>query len=396
MDRSVTIIGGGAVGCAVANELADLGKEIYVLERNQGISQGENQSSRNSGVIHAGPYYDKAIMPLKAEMCPEGNTAMYEFCPKHNVSYVKTEKYVVACNEIEDEYLQDLERTSEENGVEFRRVDGEEVAKREPNVKCYSALHFPSSGIVEPTQFVKALYVEARNKGVSFLPRTEVLDINPVSGGFEITILSDGEEDTFETETIVNSAGLYADKIAKMVNPDSPYEVEAIKGEWAQYYRSTIDVGNMNIYPAPYGVLPDGTRAEVTFKEFNELWKQGKLTKTLGVHITPTFDQNTGIIGPSAVRVEDLEDYRPELALEYFFERVKGFAPGFKLEHLQLYQSGIQAKIKGQKDFIIEKEGNLINLLGICSPGLTCSIPIARKVKEMVLEGVVDATTHNY
>ena len=75
----ITIVGAGVIGCAVARELAQAGREIFVLEKNSGITRGENQSSRNSGVIHAGLYYDRSMRPLKAGLCAEGNTPALPF-----------------------------------------------------------------------------------------------------------------------------------------------------------------------------------------------------------------------------------------------------------------------------------------------------------------------------
>jgi L-2-hydroxyglutarate oxidase LhgO len=70
---NIAIIGGGIIGCCVARELAKTHKDIYVFEKNPGITQGENQSSRNSGVLHAGIYYQPQFRPLKARLCVEGN-----------------------------------------------------------------------------------------------------------------------------------------------------------------------------------------------------------------------------------------------------------------------------------------------------------------------------------
>ena len=102
----VTIVGAGVIGCAVARELAQAGREIFVLEKNSGITRGENQSSRNSGVIHAGLYYDRSLRPLKAGLCVEGNTLLYRFCEQYGVPFRQTGKLVVAANEEEGAVLE--------------------------------------------------------------------------------------------------------------------------------------------------------------------------------------------------------------------------------------------------------------------------------------------------
>lgn len=124
----ITIIGGGVVGCAIAYELSkDSDLEIALIEKNMKINS-ENQSSRNSGVIHSGILYYKKTGPLKAKLCVEGNKLLYEFCMKHDVPHKKTAKLVVAADSLEREYLEDVYRTALENrvpGVEM--IEGRKV-----------------------------------------------------------------------------------------------------------------------------------------------------------------------------------------------------------------------------------------------------------------------------
>jgi L-2-hydroxyglutarate oxidase LhgO len=118
----VTIVGAGVVGCAVARELALQGREVLILEKNPGVTQGENQSSRNSGVIHAGLYYDPQSMPLKAELCAAGNRLLYEFCRRYDVPALKTGKLVVAARKDELPILSFYHQRASENSVQARLV----------------------------------------------------------------------------------------------------------------------------------------------------------------------------------------------------------------------------------------------------------------------------------
>ena len=70
----ITIVGAGVVGTAIAHELSKTGHEVFVIEKNPGVTQGENQSSRNAGVIHSGLFYDQETRPLKARL-PAGSPA---------------------------------------------------------------------------------------------------------------------------------------------------------------------------------------------------------------------------------------------------------------------------------------------------------------------------------
>ena len=397
----ITIIGGGAVGCAIAYELSNrLDDKIFLLERNSKI-RGENQSSRNSGVVHAGIYYRKDTEPLKARFCVEGNRRLYEFCEEHRVPHKKTGKLVVATNPREEEYLDDVLAVSLDNGVPgVKRISGEKARSMEPNVNATSAIYVPTSGIIEPIEYVSRLHHLAKTNGVSFITGNEVINITPKGNSFEVTTKSGRNIDTFETKVLINAAGLYSDEIARMVNPDSPYEMDSVRGEAAKFYktkRASISMNRMNVYPAPHGFWnKGGEKADVSFEEFQKLLEEGKITKTVGVHLTPTFDIENGeyvigktvTIGPTPTVGIGKEDYSSNLhPEEYYLQRVKGFFPSLELDDIVLHQVGISAKLKNQCDFVVErdpKHPNCINVVGINSPGLTASLAIANYVRELL------------
>jgi len=396
----ITIIGAGAIGCAVAAEISrDCSAEILVIEKNSSIA-GENQSSRNSGVIHAGIYYPKDFGPLKSSLCVKGNSMLYDFCEKHGVPCKKTGKLVLATNALEEEYLEDVLRIAQENGVPgIKLVSGLQIKNIEPNVEAVTGLYAPTSGIIEPTLFVKKLHNIAEQQGVIFLTGNKLTEIKPGNdGGFLIRIKSRSSEEIFKTRFLVNCAGLFSDEIAKMIDPLSPYEIDPVKGESAKFYcrkRENIILKGKNIYPVPFGYYPDGERANVPFKKFIELFKEHKVTKSVGVHLTPAFDLengsyetgNTITIGPAYSNPQNKDDYTPIRDTGYFYKMVKPFFPNLRIEDILLHQTGIRAKLKGCYDFVIERNGkypNALNLIGIDSPGLTSSLAIAEYVRKLL------------
>ncbi len=396
----VTIIGAGVIGCAIAAEISrDFNGEILVIEKNDRIT-GENQSSRNSGVIHAGIYYPMDFGPLKSSLCVKGNSMLYDFCKRHGVPHKKTGKLVLATNNLEEEYLADVMRIAKENGVPGARlIDIREIKKLEPNVDALSALYVPTSGIIEPTLFVKKLHGIAEEQGVIFLTGNKLTEIKPDNNGkFFIKIRSRSSEEVFKTKFLINCAGLFSDEIAKMIDPLSPYEIDPVKGESAKFYcrkRENIIVKGTNIYPVPFGYYPDGERADVPFNRFVELFRQHKVIKSVGAHLTPVFDLKEGryetgttiTIGPAYSKPQNKEDYAPTRNAGYFHKMVKPFFPNLRIEDITLHQTGIRAKLKGYYDFIIEKSRmhpHAINLIGIDSPGLTSSLAIAEYVNKML------------
>ena len=211
---------------------------------------------------------------------------------KNNVPYKKCGKLVVATSPMEEEYLEDVLRIAKENGVEgISTLDRNQINKIEPNINAVSAIHAPSSGIVESTGLVEALYNRAEENGAIFITSNELTDINPCArGGFNIGIRSVNGNEQFKTKIFINSAGLYSDEIAKKINPELNYIMDPVKGESAKFSslrRKNIRLSGMSIYPVPFGYLPDGERLNVPFKQFLELFKQHKVTKSVGVHISP-------------------------------------------------------------------------------------------------------------
>ncbi|MBM3699405.1 MAG: NAD(P)/FAD-dependent oxidoreductase [Actinobacteria bacterium] len=396
----LTIIGAGVIGCAVAAEISrKCSGEILVIEKNSQIA-GENQSSRNSGVIHAGIYYPRDFGPLKSYLCVKGNSMLYDFCEKHGVPCKKTGKLVLATNALEEEYLEDVLRIAQENGVPgIKLVGGRQIKNIEPNVEAVAGLYVPTSGIIEPTLFVKKLYNIAEEQGVIFLTGNKLTEIKPGSdGGFLIRIKSRNSEEIFETRFLINCAGLFSDEIAKMIDPLSPYEIDPVKGESAKFYcrkRENIIVKGANIYPVPFGYFSDGERANVHFKKFIELFRESKVTKSVGVHLTPVFDLidgryetgNTITIGPAYSKPLNKDDYTTVRDSGYFYEMVKPFFPNIRIEDITLHQAGIRAKLKGYYDFVIKRSSiypDAINLIGIDSPGLTSSLAIAEYVRQLL------------
>ena len=385
----ITIIGGGIIGCAIAYELSKSIDDIFLLEQNDKIG-GENQSSRNSGIIHAGVYYPQNKGPLKAKLCVEGNPMLYKFCEEFGLRHKRTGKLIVATSKLEEQYLENTLAVATTNGVPgVEKISGEKVRELEPNVRAISALYVPTTGIVDSIQLVKKLYGISQAKGAWFEPGTKVIDIVPKDDSFEIVTEN---KSTFETKILINAAGLHSDEIARMVNPNSPYEVLPIRGEAACFYetRSNLAV-KMNIYPAPHGVFIDTSeKADVPFNEFERLLSGGKVVKTVGVHVSPTIDPRTNSIGPAYTIGHGKTDLTTNLReLKHYYQRVKAYFPNLKLEDLHLYQAGIQANLRNHYDFVIERDAahpNCINLVGINSPGLTSSLAIAKHVRENVLK----------
>ncbi len=409
-DLDIAIIGGGIIGSSLAYVLSQKGDlSIGLIEQNANI-KGENQSSRPSGVIHAGIYYPGETEPLKARLCVEGSRMLYAFCRQHGVPAARTGKLVVAVDDREEEYLEDLFARSRDNGVTIEKLSAAQVKEKEPNVRAQCALYVPDSGIVEPTALLDKLYHLAQEQGVMGLTSTKVVAIRPLARGFElVTRTSRGEKESFTAKTLLNAAGLFADDVARLFNPGFPFTVEPVRGESAKFYKSVRPqlATKMNVYPAPYGYFNEtGEKAVVSFAEFKQLTAQGKITRTVGVHLTPTFDLsdvqaaegatsfarnyyvgNTVTIGPVKTVGLGKEDYASQLKTEEVYaDAVRSFFPHLGLEDISLHQTGIMAVPKQNKDFVIQRDEKYPDAMHfiIDSPGLTAGLAIAEYVSAQI------------
>jgi len=372
MDRAnVLIVGGGVVGCAVAEALSRRWADIFLVEKNPKF--GMATSSRNSGVIHSGIYYPKDSW--KAKLCVAGNRLTKEFCVRHKVPHRTTGKLVVAKDAGEEAELLTLKKKGEENGVEgLRLIDAVEIRRQEPHVKGHAALEVPSTGICSAEELVHAYARVAEGQGAHLVNYATVVRMEPQKDSVRVTLrIGDeeaSEEETIEAQCVVNSAGLYADEVAGMLGP-RPWRIYPVRGEYCEIRGAKAELIRNLVYPLPH---------------HDQL--------TLGVHFTKTL-WGTTLVGPTATYVDGKENYeRGRMEIAEFAADAKTMLPEISAEDLQLGYSGLRPKLKapgekGVADFVIEADREVpqvIQLVGIESPGLTAAPAIAERVAGLVGE----------
>ena len=221
----VIVVGGGILGLSTAMEITrrHSRKRVLVLEKEAGV--GRHQSLHNSGVIHAGLYYRPGS--LKAKTCVEGAAAMVRFAQEHGIAHEICGKVVVATTEAEIPRLEELRRRGEANGIENIAVLGpEELREIEPHTRGVKALRVPSTGIIDYGGVVRAYARLIEAGGQRIQTSAQVTGI-AVAGGEKRVETTAGD---FAGKLIVNCAGLYADRIAKLAGGAPPMKIVPFQG----------------------------------------------------------------------------------------------------------------------------------------------------------------------
>ncbi|MGB2667188.1 MAG: NAD(P)/FAD-dependent oxidoreductase [Candidatus Acidiferrum sp.] len=370
MDRvNLLIVGGGVVGCAIAEALSRRWQDIFLVE--QFPKFGMSTSTRNSGVIHSGIYYP--TNSFKARHCVEGNRLTKEFCAKHGVPHRTTGKLVVAKSREEEPQLLALLKKGQENGVEgLQIIDAEEIRDREPHVRGYCALDVPSTGICSAEELVHAYARIAERQGASLLTYAKVESFEPHEDLVRVALCigdrEQSETESVEARCVINAAGLYSDEVARLLGP-RPWTIHPVRGEYCEIRGPHAELIRNLVYPLPHA---DGL--------------------SLGLHFTKTL-WGTLLLGPTAKYVDAKDNYeRCRMTIPEFAADVKQMVPEIEENDLQLAYTGIRPKLvpptgQGIADFVIEPDREfpqVIQLVGIDSPGLTAAPAIAQHVASLV------------
>ncbi len=359
----VVIIGAGVVGCAIARELSKYELSVALVEKAADVAMGT--SGRNSGVVHAG--FNSKVGSLMARLCVPGCLRFEQFCRELGVPYRRSGKLVIGFDEQDVKALQKLKDDGDQNGCpDLEIIDRRRMLELEPNVGGIAALYSPWTAVMTPYLLTIALAENALSNGVSVFLNTEVTSISRLKDGMFRVRSRSGS--TFDTAWVINSAGLYADKIARMVGIDD-WRIYPCRGQYFIMDKRATHLINRPVYPVP--------RPEIG---------------GLGVHLTTTIDGNI-LIGPSAEYIDSRDDYAStEHVMQQLYHEARQLLPLIERRDFIRDFSGIRPKLVGKAqggfgDFVIEESAKVpefINLVGIESPGFTASPIIAEMVVGMI------------
>ena len=385
------VLGGGIVGVSTALSLITKhpDKRILLIEKERSFAQ--HQTGHNSGVIHAGVYYEPGS--LKAKFCREGLKETINFCSLHQIPYQQCGKLLVATNDIELKRMKELYERCKLNDIEVEILNEKTLNEIEPNISGIGALLVKSTGIVNYKLITEKMSQQFESLGGRFLLNTKIINLKEDED--KIQIITSNE--IFSSRYLVCCAGLMADRIAKLLKIKINFQIVPFRGEYFKLPEKHNNLVKHLIYPIPDPSLP-----------------------FLGVHLTKMIDGSI-TVGPNAVLGFKREGYsqfnfslkdsfqlltfkgfhkvlmknfksglyemKNSIFKKGYLKEVQKYSPLIKLNDLQSYPAGIRAQAVLDDgtlvhDFLFAESRRSIHVCNAPSPAATSAIPIGKYITD--------------
>ena len=345
------VIGGGVIATSIARYLSLYNINVALLEKNSELCTGTSKA--NSGIAHAG--YDPIPGSMKARMNVRGNELLRELAPKLDIDLKNNMAMVISFDG--DEGIKMLYERGIKNGVKGMKIlSHDEVLALEPNINnnVDSALLLTTSCIVCPFSLTYAMAENAKANGARILTCQEVVDIKRCDNAFIVKT----KNDEFKAYSVINAAGVYADKINDMVAPHS-FDIKVKSGEYVLLDRSEAGLVKSTIFQLPT--------------------KEGK-----GVLVTPTYHNNI-LIGPDSVLKDDREDSATYSdRLEFVMKSAQKSVSSINFRSIITSFAGLRASTDSGDFILNEPIPGFFNAAAIDSPGLTSAPAIGEYISQMV------------
>ncbi|MFM2665150.1 L-2-hydroxyglutarate oxidase [Vibrio mediterranei] len=397
------VVGGGIVGVSTAWQLKQRypDSSVLVVEKESHVAQ--HQTGHNSGVVHAGVYYQPGS--LKADFCKRGLKATIEFCHQHQIPVENCGKLLVATSELEMQRMQSLYQRCLQNGIEVELIDQKQLAALEPNISGLGAIRVTETSIVDYRKVTEVMAQQFSLLGGVVQLSTSVKAMQEYDDHVTLTCLQNGVLNTLKCRQLVVCAGLMADRMATMIGIKTDFQIIPYRGEYYRLADKHRNVVNHLIYPIPDPELP-----------------------FLGVHLTKMIDGSI-TVGPNAVQGWKREGYGSfniswrdcwqmltfsgywKVTLQHlraglfefknsiwkpgYLELVHKYCPSIVLDDLKPYPAGIRAqavKADGSlvHDFLFAQTSRSLHVCNAPSPAATSAIPIGEYICDKVAQQLVD------
>ena len=384
------VIGGGIVGLSTALKLQEANKKILILEKESTV--GLHQSGRNSGVLHSGIYYKPDS--FKSNLCIRGRELMLKFLESNNIPYRLEGKIVVDENMQKIESLFERSKLLAMSGVQVLEKD--ELIDKEPNSKIQQGLFVPQAGVVDYKIVTETMANIFRNKGGDVEYFQEIVNITENNDAKLVS----SKKESFNGDFLINCAGLFSDKVAKLDGLNPKVKIIPFRGEYYEIVNEKSHLLNNMIYPIadpdlPFlgihltktvdGRIEAGPNAVLAFSREGYSWAKFNLFETLE---TITY-KGMVKLGRKYFKTGIDEMYR-SLNKAAFVQEVKKLLPGIESEDLVQRPAGVRAQAVSDDgslldDFLFEEGYKSLHVLNAPSPAATASLAIGEYIASKVL-----------
>ncbi len=390
-----TVIGGGIVGVSTALQLQQRLPDcsIRLIEKEPELAQ--HQTGHNSGVIHAGVYYQPGS--LKAAFCKRGALATIDFCQHHNIPFEQRGKLLVATNDIELQRMSMLKQRCQQNAIEVTELNQQQLQQQEPAISGIAALSVAQSSIVNFQQVAQKMAGLLEKLGGVISMETELLDAQEENEH----IILETNRGTIKTRYAISCSGLMADRVTRMLGLPNNFAIIPFRGEYYRLSEPKKNLVKQLIYPIPDPTLP-----------------------FLGVHLTPMIDGQI-TVGPNAVlgwkregydrtnfKLKDsaemicfpgfwrlikqharsgLTELKNSFYKKGYLRLIQKYCPELCLSDLQPHQTGIRAQAVLRDgslvhDFLFAESARSLHVCNAPSPAATSAIPIGDYIAAKIIE----------
>jgi (S)-2-hydroxyglutarate dehydrogenase len=393
VQHDLIIIGGGIIGLATAYRFLERfpGRHVVVLEKEAALAR--HQTGRNSGVLHSGIYYRPGS--LKANNCRAGKLAMEDFCRREEIPFETCGKVIVATDDSELLRLEKILANGQANGVACQRIDAGRLHELEPHAAGVAAIHVPETGIVNFGLVATRMAQRITEQGAQIVTGARTTAIHHAA---DEAIVKTTAGD-FAARHVVNCAGLFSDRVARLGGATPPAKIIPFRGEYYTLRPEAHHLVRTLIYPVPDPSFP-----------------------FLGVHFTRRIDGRMEC-GPNAVLAFAREGYRKttvnprdlaetltyrgfwklaarhwragagemwrSLSKRAFVRALQRLVPEIETHHIDPAPAGVRAQAVDQDgstvdDFLIEESERITSVCNAPSPAATASLNIGRLIVDCV------------
>lgn len=393
MKRSVVVIGAGIVGLATAHELGLRGYRVTVVDKEPRLA--DHQTGNNSGVIHSGLYY--APGSLKATLGTAGAQSMRRFAEEHGVAVDICGKLVVATRRDQIPALEELHRRGLANGVPCRLISPDEAREYEPHVACVAALRVETTGIVDYRGICDVLARLITEAGGEIRLGAEVLGIS--ADGASVTVSTSVGE--ISADELINCAGLYSDRIAKLAGLTPEVRIIPFRGEYFELTPNQSHLVRGLIYPVPDPTLPflgvhltkmigggvhAGPNAVFALAREGYTWLSINPRDVLESAAWPGLWK----LGARYWKV-GLSEVARSLSRKKFLASLRELVPELGDDSLVPTHAGVRAQAMRRNgdlvdDFFFDRAPHQIHVLNAPSPAATAALEIGRRITDELEE----------